>query len=257
MHVGVLISVPLLEFVAARRLQWRLCDERIADRQTDTLVLVEHDPVVTLGRTTKAEHWNGQTHTLTDRGIQVMTCARGGSVTYHGPGQIVGYPILRLRNFCSGPKVYVRMLEDVLIQVLADWNIEGQRREKFVGVWVRDPRDSMAPFAKIAAIGVKISHGVTRYGFALNVTVDLEPFHYIVPCGIVDCRVTSMAEVLGTGPDLQRVRNRIAHHFAQVFDVEWTERFTDVPPHLRPAPSSQSPASADVDVGSRDVSRFI
>ena len=257
MHVGVLISVPLLEFVAARRLQWRLCDERIADRQTDTLVLVEHDPVVTLGRTTKAEHWNGQTHTLTDRGIQVMTCARGGSVTYHGPGQIVGYPILRLRNFCSGPKVYVRMLEDVLIQVLADWNIEGQRREKFVGVWVRNPRDSMAPFAKIAAMGVNISRGVTRYGFALNVTVDLEPFHYIVPCGIVDCRVTSMAEVLGTGPDLQRVRNRIAHHFAQVFDVEWTERFTDVPPHLRPAPSSQSPASADVDVGSRDVSRFI
>ena len=257
MHIGVLISVPLLEFVAARRLQWRLCDERIADRQTDTLVLVEHDPVVTLGRTTKAEHWNGQTHRLTDRGIQVMTCARGGSVTYHGPGQIVGYPILRLRNFCSGPKVYVRMLEDVLIQVLADWNIEGQRREKFVGVWVRNPRDSMAPFAKIAAMGVNISRGVTRYGFALNVTVDLEPFHYIVPCGIVDCRVTSMAEVLGTGPDLQRVRNRIAHHFAQVFDVEWTERFTDVPPHLRPAPSSQSPASADVDVGSRDVSRFI
>ena len=257
MPIGVLISVPLLEFVAARRLQWRLCDERIADRQTDTLVLVEHDPVVTLGRTTKAEHWNGQTHRLTDRGIQVIACARGGSVTYHGPGQIVGYPILRLRNFCSGPKVYVRMLEDVLIQVLADWNIEGQRREKFVGVWVRDPRDSMAHFAKIAAIGVKISHGVTRYGFALNVTVDLEPFHYIVPCGIVDCRVTSMAEVLGTGPDLQRVRNRIAHHFAQVFDVEWMEQFTDVPPHLRPAPSSQSPAAADVDVGSRDVSRFI
>ena len=257
MHIGVLISVPLLEFVAARRLQWRLCDERIADRQTDTLVLVEHDPVVTLGRTTKAEHWNGQTHRLTDRGIQVVACARGGSVTYHGPGQIVGYPILRLRNFCSGPKVYVRMLEDVLVRVLADWNIEGQRREKFVGVWVRDPRDSMAPFAKIAAMGVNISRGVTRYGFALNVTVDLEPFHYIVPCGIVDCRVTSMAEVLGTGPDLQRVRNRIAHHFAQVFDVEWTERFTDVPPHLRPAPSSQSPASADVDVGSRDVSRFI
>ena len=257
MPIGVLISVPLLEFVAARRLQWRLCDERIADRQTDALVLVEHDPVVTLGRTTKAEHWNGQTHRLTDRGIQVIACARGGSVTYHGPGQIVGYPILRLRNFCSGPKVYVRMLEDVLVRVLADWNIEGQRREKFVGVWVRNPRDSMAPFAKIAAMGVNISRGVTRYGFALNVTVDLEPFHYIVPCGIVDCRVTSMAEVLGTGPDLQRVRNRIAHHFAQVFDVEWTERFTDVPPHLRPAPSSQSPASADVDVGSRDVSRFI
>lgn len=257
MHVGVLISVPLLEFATARRLQRRLCDERITGRQPDTLVLVEHAPVVTLGRTTKAEHWNGQTHVLTDRGIQVMACARGGSVTYHGPGQIVGYPILRLRNFCSGPKIYMRMLEDVLVRVLADWNIEGQRREKFVGVWVRAPRDSMAPFAKVAAMGVNISRGVTRYGFALNVTVELEPFQYIVPCGIVGCRVTSMAEVLGRRPDLQRVRNRIAHHFAHVFDVEWTERLTDVPLHLRPALSSQAPASADVDVGSRDVSRFI
>ena len=257
MHVGVLISVPLLEFATARRLQRRLCDERITGRQSDTLMLVEHAPVVTLGRTTKAEHWNGQTHVLTDRGIQVMACARGGSVTYHGPGQIVGYPILRLRNFCSGPKVYMRMLEDVLVRVLADWNIEGQRREKFVGVWVRDPRESMAPFAKIAAMGVKISRGVTRYGFALNVAMDLEPFQYIVPCGIVGCRVTSMAEILGTGLDVQRVRNRIAHHFAQVFNVEWTERFIDVPPHFRPALSSQAPTSADVDVGSRDVSRFV
>lgn len=257
MHVGVLISVPLLEFTTARRLQRRLYDERITGRQPDTLVLVEHAPVVTLGRTTKAEHWNGQPHGLIDRGIQVMACARGGSVTYHGPGQIVGYPILRLRNFCSGPKVYMRMLEDVLVRVLADWNVEGQRREKFVGVWVRPPRDSMAPLAKIAAMGVNVSRGVTRYGFALNVTVDLDPFHYIVPCGIVGCRVTSMAEVLGTGPDVQRVRNRIAHHFAHVFDVEWTERFTDVPPHLRPAPSSQAPASADVNIGPRDVPRFI
>lgn len=236
MHSGVLLSISLLEFVSARRLQWRLCEERIAERQTDTLVLMEHDPVVTLGRTAKETHWNRHTHALTDRGIRVIECARGGSVTYHGPGQIVGYPILRLRNFCSGPKTYMRMLEDVLIRVLADWDIEGRRVDKFVGVWVRDPQDPRGPMAKIAALGVKISQGVTRYGFALNVTVELEPFQLIVPCGIVGCRVTSMAEVLGTAPDLQRVRNRIAHHFAHVFGLEWTESFTDIPPHLHPDP---------------------
>ena len=230
-HAGVLVSSPLIEYEAARRFQWSLCENRIADSCPDTLVVLEHQPVMTLGRTTKEAHWKGQTDVFKNRGIQVIACERGGSVTYHGPGQIVGYPILRLRSFCSGPKTYMRMLEEMIIRVLAEWGIEGQRVDKLVGVWAADPQNPIGPLAKIAAMGVKITRGVTMHGFALNATVDLEPFKYIVPCGIEDCRVTSMTELLGSEPDLQLVRDQIADHFAEVFGIEWTERVTEIPHH--------------------------
>ncbi len=209
MWAGVLVLIPCLDYEAGRQLQWRLRDERISDSRLDTLLLLEHEPVMTLGRTTKDAHWGGQVDVLRNKGLQVVESERGGSVTYHGPGQIIGYPILRLRNFCSGPKAYMRMLEEVIIRVLADWGIEGQRVENFVGVWVRDPKNPDGSLAKVAAMGVKISRGVTMHGFALNVTVDLEPFQYIIPCGIEGCRVTSMAKVLGTEPDLEKVREQI------------------------------------------------
>ena len=230
-----LVSIPFLEYETGRQLQWRLLDERITESRLDTLLLLEHEPVMTLGRTTKDAHWGGQVDALRNKGLQMIECERGGSVTYHGPGQIVGYPILRLRKFCSGPKTYMRMLEEVLIRVLAEWGIEGERVEKFVGVWVRDPKNPDKPFAKIAAMGVKISRGVTMHGFAFNVTVDLEPFQFIVPCGIEGCRVTSMADVLGKELDLKEVRQQIAHHFAEVFGIEWTERLTEVP-RILPSP---------------------
>jgi len=225
---GSLVSIPLLDYEAARQLQWHFLDERIAESRLDTLVLLEHEPVLTLGRTTKDAHWGGQVDALRNTGLQMVKSERGGSVTYHGPGQIIGYPILKLRNFCSGPKTYMRMLEEVIIRVLVEWGIEGERVEKFVGVWVRNPKNPDKPFAKIAAMGVKISRGVTMHGFALNVTVNLEPFQFIVPCGIEGCRVTSMADVLGKELDLKKVRQQIAHHFAEVFGIEWTERLTEV-----------------------------
>jgi len=231
MWAGVLVLIPCLDYEAGRQLQWRLRDERISDSRLDTLLLLEHEPVMTLGRTTKDAHWGGQVDVLRNKGLQVVESERGGSVTYHGPGQIIGYPILRLRNFCSGPKAYMRMLEEVIIRVLADWGIEGQRVENFVGVWVRDPKNPDSSLAKVAAMGVKISRGVTMHGFALNVTVDLEPFQYIIPCGIEGCRVTSMAKVLGTEPDLEKVREQIAYHFAEVFGIHWTERVTEMPLH--------------------------
>jgi len=230
MRTGVLVSIPCLDYEAGRQLQGRLLGERIEKSRPDTLVLVEHEPVLTLGRTTKKEHWGGQADALREKGLHVVESERGGSVTYHGPGQIIGYPILKLRSFCSGPKAYMRMLEEVIIRVLAEWGIEGQRAEKFVGVWVRDPKNPKGPLAKIAAMGVKISRGVTMHGFALNVMVDLEPFQYIVPCGIQGCQVTSMAEVLGMEPDLEKVREQIAHHFSVVFGIKWTERLTEISP---------------------------
>ena len=228
---GSLVSIPLVAYEEGRQLQWRLLDERIAESRVDTLVLLEHEPVMTLGRTTKDAHWGGQVDVLRNKGLQVVESERGGSVTYHGPGQIIGYPILRLRNFCSGPKTYMRMLEEVIIRVLVEWGIEGERVEKLVGVWVRDRKNPDKPVAKIAAMGVKISRGVTMHGFALNVTVDLEPFQFIVPCGIKGCQVTSMAEVLGHEPDLKKVRDQIAHHFSEVFGIKWTERVNEMLPH--------------------------
>ncbi len=227
---AVIASVPHLNYEESRRIQYDFRDVRIAGKGNDTVILVEHDSVITLGRTTKDVHWDGQVEDLRNRGIQVIEVERGGSATYHGLGQIVGYPILCLRNYCTGPKIYMRMLEEVLIRVLAEWGIEGLRVEKFVGVWVSDPNNPDVPLAKIAAMGVKIFRGVTMHGFALNASVDLEPFQYIVPCGIEGCRVTSMVEVLGRQLDLERVREQIAHHFAEVFGIEWTECLTEIPP---------------------------
>ena len=222
-RTGELVSIALMEYEAARCLQWRLRDERIAESRPDTLVILEHEPVMTLGRTTKPSHWHQQTNTFAHRGIQVRESERGGSVTYHGPGQIVGYPVLRLRNFCSGPKVYVRLLEEVVIRVLAEWGIAGYRVEKLPGVWVRDPTHADGALAKIASMGVHIARGVTTHGFALNVTVNLAPFHDILPCGIEGCRVTSMAVVLDGMCEPGAVRKQIARHFGNVFGLQWRE----------------------------------
>jgi len=221
---GILLSAPILAYEVSRQIQWRICRERIANVCPDTLVLLEHEPVITLGRTTKTSHWNEHKDVLTQENIPIIECERGGSVTYHGPGQLVGYPILRLRDFCSGPKTYMRMLEEVMIRVLREWGIEGHRVEKWVGVWVQDPKNPDGTVSKIAAMGVKITHGVTMHGFALNVTVEMKPFEHIVPCGIEGCRVTSLANLLGAEPDLEQVREKIAHHFADVFGIEWTSK---------------------------------
>ena len=238
---GVVLSVPLMDYEAARRFQWRLHEERLADGRPDTLVLLEHEPVMTLGRTTKTAHWSGLGAAPGDSSLRVIASERGGSVTYHGPGQVVGYPIVRLRQFCPGPKAYVRMLEEVLIRTLAEWGITGDRAEKFPGVWVNDPHDPHGPPAKIAAIGVKIARGVTLHGFALNVTVDLEPFAGIVPCGIEGCRVTSMAEVLRREVGLHDVRQQIARCFGDVFGLDWQDS------------PLQAPPAADVNVRPRHV----
>ena len=203
--------------------------------------MVEHEPVMTLGRTTKTAHWNGLRAAPGTRDLRVIASERGGSVTYHGPGQIVGYPIVRLRQFCAGPKAYVRMLEEVLIRVLAAWGINGYRTDRFIGMWVNDPDDVDRPPAKIASIGVKIARGVTLHGFALNVTVDLEPFAGIVPCGIEGCRVTSMAEVLRREVAPDEVRRQIVRCFGDVFGLE-----------LEGSPL-QAPPAAHVNVGARHV----
>ena len=223
---GKLLSIPSLPFAEALELQQTLLVQRCEDRQLDTLILTEHEPVLTLGRTAKPEHWEPHWAELKNQGMHVHQTNRGGSVTYHGPGQIMGYPILRLRNFCPGPKVYVQKLEEVLIRALAEWGIVGCRHESFRGVWVNSEESHLE---KIASIGVRISQGITMHGFALNVNVDLQPFSLLSPCGIENCVMTSMAKHLDQHVDVAQVREQVGAHFSQVFGLEWMEQTKDFP----------------------------
>ena len=217
---GSLLSIPSLAFPESLELQQTLVVERSEDRQLDTLILTEHKPVLTLGRTTKPEHWEPHWPELRAKGVSLHQTNRGGSVTYHGPGQIIGYPILRLKTYCPGPKVYVQKLEEVLLRTLAEWGIVGCRHESFRGVWVKSGKGLLE---KIASIGVRISRGLTMHGFALNVNVDLEPFSLLTPCGIEHCVMTSMEKRLNDTVDLNLVRDGIAQNFANVFGLEWIE----------------------------------
>lgn len=218
---GNLLFIPSLVFAEFLELQQALVVERSEDRQLDTLILTEHEPVLTLGRTTKPEHWEPHWTELESQGIHLHQTNRGGSVTYHGPGQIIGYPVLRLRNFCPGPKVYVEKLEEVLIGTLAEWGIVGCRHDSFRGVWINTQKGHLE---KIASIGVRISRGITMHGFALNVNVNLQPFALLSPCGIEHCVMTSMEETLDQQVDAAHVREQVATHFAHVFRLEWAEQ---------------------------------
>jgi lipoate-protein ligase B len=218
---GTLLSIPSLPFVESLEIQQGLVDRRCEDQQLDTLILTEHEPVLTLGRTTKPEHWEPHWPELQAKNISLHQTNRGGSVTYHGPGQLIGYPILRLRNFCPGPKIYVQKLEEVLIRTLEEWGIVGCRHESLRGVWVKREDGHVE---KIASIGVRISKGITMHGFALNVNVDLQPFSLLTPCGIENCKVTSMEKILNQQVDTALVRERLATNFAKIFRLEWTEQ---------------------------------
>ena len=215
---GNLLSIPSLAYAESLERQQTLVVERSEDRQLDTLILTEHEPVLTLGRTTKPEHWEPHWTELKSQGIHLHQTNRGGSVTYHGPGQIIGYPILRLRNFCPGPKVYVAKLEEVLIYTLKEWGIVGCRHDSFRGVWVKNREGHVE---KIASIGVRISKGITMHGFALNVNVNLQPFALVSPCGIEHCVMTSMEKILAQQVDMAHVREQVATHFAHAFSLEW------------------------------------
>lgn len=214
---AVLLNYSRVAYEPAWALQRAFREERFADRRPDTLILLEHEPVFTIGRTGLERHWGGDETLQRRSGCPVLHVERGGSVTYHGPGQLVGYPILRLGRFCAGPKAYMRMLGEVLIRTLAVWGISARWGEPSIGVWVGRDRP-----AKIAAMGVRVERGVTMHGFALNVNVDLRPFDLIVPCGLDGAGVTSMARVLGHEVELATVRARLAASFAEVFGLEWT-----------------------------------
>ena len=204
-------------------LQRALVEERRSDRIGDVLLLVEHPQVLTLG--VKGDggrsHVTASPEVLAARGVEVHESGRGGDITYHGPGQIVGYPILDLKPDRCDVHRYVRDLEEVLIRTTADYGVAATRIAGLTGVWVGGE--------KLAAIGVRIARWVTSHGFAYNVATDLDFFRLIVPCGIADRGVTSLQRVLGRGVDLRETEDRIVAHFCGVFEpqVMWREPAQD------------------------------
>jgi lipoyl(octanoyl) transferase len=201
-----------IRYARGLELQDRLVADRQSGRIEDQLLLLEHDPVFTLGRNARQENVLFPADELRARGYDVYESGRGGDVTYHGPGQVVGYPILDLSPDRRDVHRYVRDLEEVMIRVGADYGLAAGRVPGLTGVWVGQD--------KIGAIGVRISRWVTSHGFAFNVTTELAAFDLIVPCGIRGRGVTSLERLLGRPVALAEVMDRIAAHFAAVFGRE-------------------------------------
>jgi lipoyl(octanoyl) transferase len=213
------IDLGRLAYRDAWALQEQMAAQRGADQIPDTLLLVEHPHTYTLGTSGHDENVLLSPDELSARGIELYHVNRGGDITYHGPGQLVGYPIIKLPAGGDGLHAdvvaYVRQIEQTLIQALANYGIAGWPYPGLTGVWVGDPE---AP-AKIAAIGVKVTvRRVTMHGFALNVNTDLDYFKGIIPCGISDKAVTSMQALLGRSLNFREVAMQVAHAFGEVFE---------------------------------------
>ncbi len=210
------LELGRMRYADALQVQQRLVEGRKLGEGVDTLLYVEHPHVVTVGRNGKEEHLLASPEILARTGIELFECDRGGDVTYHGPGQVVGYPILDLREWRRDVRAYFRGVEQSLIEALAALGVNAERiREPgYEGVWVNG--------AKIAAIGIHISRWVTSHGFALNVETDLSYFKYIVPCGLTKpvCSLRS----LGCPASRERVQDAITASFAQVFDYHVLDR---------------------------------
>ncbi len=205
------VDLPgLADYASTWALQQDLVARRQRDEVPDVLLLVEHPPVITCGRATKPEHLPVPREHLERMGFGVFDIERGGSVTYHGPGQLVGYPILDLRTYGESVVGYVRMLEESVIRTLRGYGIEATRRPGFPGVWVGAE--------KVAAVGVAVKRRVTMHGFALNVNTNLDHFRVINPCGI-GYTPTSLEKLLGRPVPLQEVRDAYAQSFEEVFGV--------------------------------------
>jgi len=212
-----------------RKLQKQLIDQKLAFREdatlgkpvADSLLFVEHPHVYTLGKSGDAAHMLKKASELTELDAEFIENDRGGDITYHGPGQVVGYPILDLDRHFTDVHKYLRFLEEVIIKTCGDFGIEAGRIEGLTGTWVGDE--------KICAMGIRCSRWVTMHGFALNVNTDLSYFDHIVPCGIRDKKVTSLAQVVGARVDIELVKKRIAKNFSDQFGVtmaplrEWAD----------------------------------
>ena len=225
----VLIARPgLVPYEEARELQKRIESARQADEIPDVLLLLEHPPVYTKGKRTEPAELGMGEDWYRMQGIEICETDRGGRVTYHGPGQLVGYPIVSLKPYGDNVHEYVRKLERLMIDSLAELRIEAEVIDGLTGVWVggRPPEGR-----KIGSIGVHVNRGVTTHGFAVNVNNDLQPFEWVVPCGIDGCRMTSVCRELGAEQEMESYMDLVARRFGEIFErepVSADERIADL-----------------------------
>jgi lipoyl(octanoyl) transferase len=207
------VRLGLRPYDDARRLQVEVATARQHGRIPDMLLLLEHPPVYTKGRRTTADELPMGEDWYRRQGIDVVDTDRGGRVTYHGPGQLVGYPIVSLRPYGDDVHEYIRRMERVIVGALGNWGVEAEVVDGLTGVWTPERR-------KVGSIGVHVSRGVTTHGFAINVNNDLQPFEWIVPCGIESCRMTSLSRELGAEQDLGTFAGTVRDRFGEIYGRE-------------------------------------
>jgi len=219
-----LYDLGIVPYADALELQRKLHAQRVAGAIPDTLLLLEHPPVITLGKAFHPEHLRYAREFYAQQGIELHPTDRGGDVTCHNPGQLVGYPIFDVSLHGRDLHKFLRDIEQAIIDALREFGVEAHREAGYTGVWIGD--------AKIAAIGVKVTKWVSMHGFALNVNNDLRLFQTIVPCGITDRPVTSLQQALGRAVPMERVKNAVARAFEQVFRItfRYTSQNTEVEP---------------------------
>jgi lipoyl(octanoyl) transferase len=206
------INLGLADYKDTWELQKDLMDKRVKNEIPDTLLLLEHPHTYTLGKVADKSNLIGNHDYLKKHDIKVYDIDRGGDITYHGPGQVVGYPIIDLKDWKMDTHLYLRSLEEVIIKVLIDYNIQSGRKEEYTGVWLGE--------RKICAMGIKVSRWVTMHGFAFNVNTDLSFFNGIIPCGITDKEVTSLENELNKVIKLNEVHQKIINNFKTVFEYD-------------------------------------
>ncbi len=206
-------NLELIEYKKAWDLQYQIHSLRVKNEIEDTLLLLEHPNTYTLGKTAHIENLIGDKEFLAKHSVSVFNIDRGGDITYHGPGQLVGYPIINLSDWYQDSHKYLRTLEEVIIKVCNDYGLKAVRNEKYTGVWI-DNR-------KIAAIGIKISRWVTMHGFAFNINTNLSLFNGIIPCGISDKPVTSLEKELGRAIEISEIKEKVLYYFTKEFNYNF------------------------------------
>ncbi len=219
MDYCLVLRLGRVDYGQALNLQRGLAQARMEGAVGDILLLLEHPPTITIGRRGNKGHLLADSATLEKLGVGLYQVERGGDITYHGPGQVVGYPILDLTRHGSDLHLYLRNLEEVIILTMSDFGIAAGRRPGLTGVWTRE--------GKIASIGVHVRRWISWHGFALNVNTDLSHFDLTVPCGLQGVKVTSMASILRGEVAMEDVMERLSHNFSQAFGVEIKESSLD------------------------------
>jgi lipoate-protein ligase B len=213
-------NLGLVDYKSTWDLQTQFLNKRIKNEVRDTLILLEHPHTYTLGKVADKGNLTANEDQLNSLGISVYEIDRGGDITYHGPGQIVGYPIINLSDWKEDTHYYLRSLEEVIMNVCNDYGLSTQRNEKYTGVWINDK--------KIAAIGIKVSRWVTMHGFAFNVNTDLNYFGGIIPCGIRDKEVTSLSKELGRNIEIEEVKSKLVDNFKNIFNYNSYKSCTNI-----------------------------